>query len=444
MLLKESYTQDEVKDIISNIAIGVSSSTGDEFFDKLTLHLWKLYKMSYILIGTYNEDENSVTTLKFCVNGQIVDNITYSLEHTPCSKVVKSESAIYTKNVLTSFPKDQFFIDNNIESYLGIRLVDSVNNGIGLISCIDTKEITCPIIMHSILEIFASRASSEIERMRTEESLEEHIQARTIELSRALNLIQEQNINKVLKSEKMAALGSMVSGFTHDLNTPIGISVTGSTYIMSQSKSILQKIEEENLSKNDLVEFLEDSFKMAEAMYKNLDNARELIKSFKLISIDQHIEDEKEFYLKSYIDDILKSLHYKLKNLNINIENNVPNDIKIFASAGVFFQILSNLIQNSIKHGFENLDKGDIKISASYENNILNMIYEDNGKGMSKESKDRIFEQFYTTKKDSGGTGLGMFTTYELISTRLKGSIKLESEPNKGVKFSIKIPIREY
>ena len=441
MLTKDTYTRDELNEIIHNIALGVSSSSGESFFEKLVLHLWDLYQMDYILVGVFDKEENSVKTLKFCVKGKIVDNMTYALEHTPCANVVAQESAIYTKNVKENFPKDLFFQEHNIESYLGIRLVDRAGNGVGLLSCLDSKEIKNPELMQSVLEIFASRASAELERLQTEKELENHIQERTNALSSALEKLKTQAQEQLIETEKMAALGSMVSGFTHDLNTPIGVSVTASTYIRSQSKVMMQKVEAGQLTKSDLDEFLHESYTMADSMYKNLQKSRELIKSFKLISVDQHIQDKRKFLLSNYLNDILLSLHYVLKHSNVKIHNHISPSLEVCTSGGIFFQIFSNLILNSIKHGFEKTDEGQIDIDASYENEVLTLTYKDNGKGMAPEVKAKIFEQFFTTKKEEGGTGLGMFTVHEIIVKRFGGTIELTSEPNEGVEFIMKMPL---
>ena len=443
MLKSENYTSSQVKELIQDIAMGVSTSSGDAFFEKLVLHLWKLYKMSHILVGLYNKSDNSVATLKFCVDGKIVDNIHYSLEHTPCADVVCNTSAVYTKEVQKDFPKDQFFKEYDIESYLGIRLVDSVGVGVGVIACLDKSEIEYPETMHAILEIFASRASVEIERMQNEQHLETRVKERTQELENALHKIKKQTHAQLLDSEKMSSLGSMVAGFTHDINTPIGLSITGVSYIQAEAKKITKAIETGTLSKTALNEYLENSVKMAEAMAKSLDKAKELVRSFKLISVDQHLNNTKLIHLKAYVDDILLSLHFKLKHTQIRVNNNIPMALDLSTQASVFFQIFGNLILNSIKHGFDGNEEGQIDIDAKQENDILYIKYKDSGKGMNKETLKHVFEQFYTTKKDDGGTGLGMYILYDLIVNTMGGKINVVSEIDQGTEFNIEVPIKQ-
>jgi len=441
MLKSGNYTSSQVQAIIEDIAMGVSSSSGDAFFEKLVLHLWKLYKMSYVLIGLYDKEANSVSTLKFCIDGKIVDNITYPLQDSPCSDVICDTSAIYTKEVQKSFPEDQYFKEHNIESYLGIRLLNSQCECVGLISCLDTKEIGSTELMHAILEIFASRASAEIERMQHEQELENRVYERTKKLEEALSKIKAQTHDELVHSEKMSTLGSMVAGFTHDINTPIGLGITGASYIESETKQIAQKANEGKLSKNNLNEYIENVLKMSDSMSKSLDKAKELVRSFKLISLDQHLNERKEIALKAYVEDILLSLHFKLKHTQIEIDNAIPITLKINAQSSALFQIFGNLILNSIKHGFDEDEAGKISINANQDENGLNITYKDNGKGMNEETLEHVFEQFYTTKKESGGTGLGMYILYDLVVNTMGGKIELNSTLGKGVEFNLHIPL---
>lgn len=441
MLEKDSYTASEVRELIQNIALGVSSSSGDAFFEKLVLHLWKLYKMKHILIGEYNESDNSVTTIKYCISGKIVDNIYYSLVDSPCSDVIKDKSAVYTKDVQESFPKDLFFKEFNIQSYLGIRLIDSHGQERGVLACFDEEEISYPDTMYAVLEVFGSRASAEIERMHQEKDLEKRVHERTQELETALLHIKEQTHEQLVDSEKMSSLGSMVAGFTHDINTPLGLSITGVSYIQNENRKLQKLIKEENLSKSTLEEYLQTSLKMAESMANSLQKAKELVRSFKLIAIDQHLNDEKRIALKSYVDDILLSLHFKLKHTKAIVHNHIPISLSIQAHASIFFQIFGNLIINSLKHGFDADQEGEIDINASYENDILHIVYKDNGKGMDAYTQEHIFDQFYTTKKNQGGTGLGMYILHDLIVNANGGKIEVNTQINKGVEFIINMPI---
>jgi len=441
MLEKKMYTPEDVNAIIQNIALGVSSSSGDEFFEKLVHHLWKLYRMKYIFVGLLDEKEETVGTLKFCIDGETTANFSYPLEGTPCKSAIGRENCVYQNNVKEAFPQDVFVQEHNIQSYIGIRLFDSLKKGIGLIACLDSAEIDSTLMMRPTMEIFASRASAEIKRMQAERDLEKRVLERTKELEEALEQIKEQSHKQLLETEKMASLGAMVAGFTHDLNTPIGLSITGVSYIQSENKRLAKEIEKGTLSKNSLQDYLENGTKMIDTMAKGLDHAKELVRSFKLISIDQHLDDEKSIYLRNYLDDILLSLHFKLKHTNISILNKIPISLEIKAHAGMFFQIFENLIMNSIVHAFDEQEEGRIEIDANYDNGLLNINYKDNGKGMDKEIMEQMFDQFYTTKKERGSSGLGMYIVYDLVVNQSGGNIEVNSERGKGSEFTIKMKI---
>ena len=196
------------------------------------------------------------------------------------------------------------------------------------------------------------------------------------------------------------------------------------------------------MSEKEFLEYLEDSKLSIDSINKNLIRAVNLIKSFKQIAVDQISEELREFNLKEYLDEILLSIHSKIKMTKIKIEVNIDKNIAINSYAGIFSQIFTNLIINSIIHGFNNgVDIGTIKISANLENNDLTIYYEDDGKGLDEVTKNKIFDPFYTTNRVKGGSGLGMNIVYNLVVKKLKGTIFLENKKEKGVLFVIKCKI---
>ena len=175
---------------------------------------------------------------------------------------------------------------------------------------------------------------------------------------------------------------------------------------------------------------------------KTLKYSADLIKSFKQISVDQITNDIRSIDIQQYINEIFLTNHNRLKILpvEVNITSN-KDEIIINTSAGIFGQVFNNLIQNSIIHGFENIQKkAVINVDLIKEDEKLIIIYEDNGLGIEESIKDRIYEPFVTTKRNSGGTGLGLNIVYNLITQKLKGTLHLESTRNIGTKFIITIP----
>lgn len=270
-------------------------------------------------------------------------------------------------------------------------------------------------------------------------------QKRVDEKTKAL----EENISKLksmqaelIQNEKMASLGSLVAGVSHEINTPIGMALTTSTHLNKELNSLKKSYLNEEMSEKEFLEYLEDSKLSIDSINKNLIRAVNLIKSFKQIAVDQISEELREFNLKEYLDEILLSIHSKIKMTKIKIEVNIDKNIAINSYAGIFSQIFTNLIINSIIHGFNNgVDIGTIKISANLENNDLTIYYEDDGKGLDEVTKNKIFDPFYTTNRVKGGSGLGMNIVYNLVVKKLKGTIFLENKKEKGVLFVIKCKI---
>ncbi len=251
--------------------------------------------------------------------------------------------------------------------------------------------------------------------------------------------------NQLIESEKMASLGSLVAGVAHEMNTPIGISVQASSAIVNRTNAIAEKIKKFNLNKTDFINYIEHTYQSSNLALSNLVRTSELIKSFKLVSVDQSVEEIRFFNVYNYFSDILLTLKPKFKQQNINIQINCDHTIEINSYPGVFAQILTNLVLNSLTHGFKNKEEGEIIITFTKGNEKCKLIYSDNGNGMTENTRKNVFEPFFTTNKQTG-TGLGMHIIYNLITQKLNGNIICISKENEGVTFEIefdnkKIPI---
>ncbi len=253
------------------------------------------------------------------------------------------------------------------------------------------------------------------------------------------NLKQTQS--KLIESEKMASLGGLVAGIAHELNTPIGISVTAITHFSDITKEINDTYKKDLLTKETLEEYLETSSELVNMILLNLNKTIHLIVSFKKVSVDQTNEERREFNLKEYIDDILLSISNITKKTKIQIILDIDNNLCITSYPGAFSQIISNLIINSIKHGYAKNKKGIIGIKIIKENNLLILIYTDDGSGIKKEILHKIFDPFFTTNREHGGTGLGLNIIYNIIANNLNGEIVCKSKNGKGVEFTITLPI---
>jgi len=173
----------------------------------------------------------------------------------------------------------------------------------------------------------------------------------------------------------------------------------------------------------------------------NLVRAPDLIKSFKQVAVDQSNDEKRKILVKEYLDEILLSLRPRLKRTKHKIIINCDEMLEIFTYPGFLSQIITNFIMNSLIHAFNDDEAGEIVIDFLLENDILKFIYIDNGKGIPVEHLGKIYEPFFTTKRNEGGTGLGLNIIYNIVTQKLGGTIECESEVGKYTKFTVKIPL---
>ncbi|MBI4648679.1 MAG: tetratricopeptide repeat-containing sensor histidine kinase [Bacteroidia bacterium] len=251
-----------------------------------------------------------------------------------------------------------------------------------------------------------------------------------------LKTTQEQ----LIESEKMASLGNLVAGVAHEINTPVGIGITASSSLVEQTKQFAALYKSEQMSRRQLEEYLENIYQTGNLILKNMTRTGELVRSFKQVSIDQITEDKRKFLLKSYIEDILLSLKPELGNKQITTTIDCAPNLEIDSYPGIFAQIITNLVLNSIRHGFHDIDSGCITIIVqTHSGASLYLQYIDTGCGIPPEILPKIFDPFFTTNKQKG-TGLGLNIVYNLVIQKLKGTIRCESTTGKGVKFILEIP----
>ena len=245
---------------------------------------------------------------------------------------------------------------------------------------------------------------------------------------------------QALESEKMAALGGLVAGVAHEINTPIGVSMTAATYLMD----VVRKFDHLKVSGQIDLERIAAIFRKMEntsgIIHRNLKHAVDIISSFKQVAVDQSTEGWRLFHVRKTIEDILINLEPRLKRTHHKITISCSERLTLYSSPGAFFQIISNLVMNSLIHGFQGVDAGQILLEVKeWENKIL-FLYSDDGIGMPAQVQERIFEPFFTTKRGKGGTGLGLHIVYNLVTQTLGGTIKCNSAPEKGADFIITIP----
>lgn len=286
----------------------------------------------------------------------------------------------------------------------------------------------------------ASQLNTELERQVTQRT--QALKESNSELLKTLEQLHQYQ-GQLVESEKMASLGDMVAGIAHEVNTPIGLSVTASTLLQDKLTIMQEKFDEKRISTSEFERFLSDCDENLQIIYRNLGRAADLVTSFKQVAVDQSSEIDRDIHIPSFMNDVLISVKpRRLDPDKFPIQISCPENLTVRAKAGPLNQVLINLIVNSMIHAFDGYDHGLIKVSFSMLNDHeLEMIYSDNGKGVPGDISRKIFDPFVTTKRGSGGSGLGLHLVYNLVTQVLGGNIHFFSEEKNGVEFIVRFPV---
>ena len=278
--------------------------------------------------------------------------------------------------------------------------------------------------------------------------LEQKVQERTEALSQS-NSELEATIDhlkatqaQLVQSEKIAALGNLVAGVAHELNTPIGNGLMAVS-TLGERLTEFQQAQQNGLRRSDLENFLKTVNNAGEIACRNLQRAAELVSSFKQVAVDQTSAQRREFVLSEVVREIVLTLEPSLKRTPFHIESDLPPAIRLDSYPGALGQVLTNLINNAVLHGFHGRDHGTIHIQASLEPELqrVRLSVSDNGNGISAEHRKRIFDPFFTTKMGQGGTGLGLHICHNAVQHILGGQIYVESEVGHFTRFIVILPL---
>lgn len=245
--------------------------------------------------------------------------------------------------------------------------------------------------------------------------------------------------SKLVATEKMASLGTLVAGVAHEVNTPLGVSVTMSSTLSANLKQFLTKVKTGVLSRSILEKFETESQQSLDLLEKSLQHAAELIHSFKQVAVDQTSSKRREFDLLETLNEIVSTLHHKIKRTGIKLSVEGPADVVLDSYPGPLGQVITNLFNNAILHGFDDKQDGEIHIRFNIVGKEVRLLFADNGVGVKEDNIKKLFDPFYTTKLGQGGSGLGLNIVHNIISDLMGGSIHVESRI--GTTFEIKLPL---
>jgi signal transduction histidine kinase len=246
---------------------------------------------------------------------------------------------------------------------------------------------------------------------------------------------------ELVRQEKLASLGALVAGIAHEVNTPLGICLTAVSLLVEETKQLRQTFPEDQPVDENLQAFFKSSDELLRVLTANAQRASGLIRSFKQVAVDQSSEDIRDIALAECIEDTLRSLRPKFKRTRHTIEVACDPDIRLRSVPGALSQVITNLVINSITHAFENTEEGHIRVAVRSDDTRVTIDYQDNGSGMAPAALRRLFEPFYTTKRGQGGSGLGANIVYNLVTTKLGGTIAVDSPRGKGLRYIIRLPL---
>lgn len=251
----------------------------------------------------------------------------------------------------------------------------------------------------------------------------------------------ESTQEQLIQSEKFAALGELVAGVAHEINTPLGIGITLATFVEDKHARMSKLFDAGTLSKGDLVDYNEALNEALSVMVSSLNRSAEIISSFKNVAGEQSALELRYFNVREYFEDVLQNLKPKLKKTAHEINLICDPELVIYHYPGVFSHILTNFIVNSLTHGFTDQMTGHMTIEIYKKEDHAVLIYTDDGLGISDQHIAHVFDPFYTTKKGQGSTGLGLHIVHNIVTQNLNGHIHLVTAANKGVSFTIEFPL---
>jgi signal transduction histidine kinase len=294
-----------------------------------------------------------------------------------------------------------------------------------------------------LLAFIASHVAVAIARMQADRAIrkaKDSLENQNAALNRALTQLQEAQ-SELVRQEKLASLGQMVAGVAHEINTPLGICVTATSHLVQELKLTREEMAADEMTEDSLKSFFDVVDQSLRIMTTNTQRAASLVRSFKQVAVDQSSDNIRHFNLGKYVNEILLSLQPKLKGRPIKVQVECPPELEMDSFPGAVSQVVTNMVVNSLVHGFERDQPGHITIRARLdEEDMVSFEFGDDGAGMDADTLSKLFDPFFTTKRGSGGSGLGGHILYNLVTGALGGSLRVESSPGKGLQYFLRFP----
>jgi signal transduction histidine kinase len=338
-------------------------------------------------------------------------------------------------------------LGSTAEHWMGCPLLDQQHQALGAIVIQSyTPEHTFSEEDQALFALLANHVSNALQGLQSMDRLERAVHERTAMLEQqnaalntAMTALREAQ-SELVRQEKLASLGRLVAGVAHEINTPLGICVTATSHLVQELKLTREELADGAMTEDSLEQFLSIVDQSLRIMTTNTQRAAALVRSFKQVAVDQSSDDIRSFNLKSYMQEVLLSLQPKLKGRPVKVAVDCAPDIVLDSFPGAVSQILTNMLMNSLVHGFEHEQAGSIAVKAALEDDTVVLDYSDDGAGMDADTLAKLFDPFFTTRRGSGGSGLGAHILYNLVTGPLGGTVKVDSAPGQGLRYQLRFP----
>jgi signal transduction histidine kinase len=455
--LQQKRSAEKLQRVLFNIAsIATQELPLRDFFEKIHQNINELIYAQNFYIALYDENSHRITFPYFVdvKDGRFYENLSLPVGDGLTSYIIQTQKAHRltpqaVKQLLAEGKMKEVYGDTNFVMWLGAPLLSANKlHGIIVVQSYDPKILYSQADL-DILTFVANQISTVIEsaiqqqqRIEAQTKLEDQHELLALQNSQLTQALQKLKATQkeLVQQEKMASLGSLVAGIAHEINTPLGICVTCVSHLQEEAEQFIQHYQNNTISRKMMEKFCTHLSESLTILSNNTHRAAALIQSFKQVAVDQSNNNFREIELSQYLHEVVLSLQPQLKSTQHKITINCDPNLVIYSNAGAISQIVTNLLINSLVHGFEHKVDGKIELTITADDSTVMLVFQDDGCGMNPDQLRQLFDPFFTTKRGKGGSGLGTHIVYNLVTQALKGKIQVSSGEGKGMQYVIQFP----